>query len=121
MLRLYFIVTENFLVINVLTGKFCCVLSSIIFNILILVTTDTVQKMKMENTVDQHVLKVEIKTEVEELRDQLENQVSVFVFSLFCDLLGPIKTILESFCRKMNALSPGYNTFGKMFCRCQKN
>jgi hypothetical protein len=33
--------------------------------------------------------------------------------------VGPNKTILESFCRKMNALLPGYNTFGKIFCRCR--
>jgi hypothetical protein len=39
--------------------------------------TDTSQKIKTENTLDQHVLKVEVKTEVEEDRDQLEHQVSV--------------------------------------------
>jgi hypothetical protein len=31
----------------------------------------------VEKILDQHVLKVEIKTEVEENRDQMENQVSV--------------------------------------------
>jgi hypothetical protein len=31
----------------------------------------------------------------------------------------PNKTILESFCRKMNALSSGYNPFGKRFFRCR--
>jgi hypothetical protein len=42
-----------------------------------LFTADAVQKIKVENTVDQHVLKVEMKTEVEEDRDQFGNQVSV--------------------------------------------
>jgi hypothetical protein len=44
--------------------------------VLFLFTADTVQKIKVEKILDQHVLKVEIKTEVEEDRDQLKNQVN---------------------------------------------
>jgi hypothetical protein len=54
-----------------------------------LLTANTDQKIKLETTLDQHVLKVEIKTEVED-RDHLKNQVRDFFYCLsvsFCPCL----------------------------------
>jgi hypothetical protein len=48
-------------------------------------TEEAVQRVKCEKTAEQAVLKVEVKTEVEEDRDQLEHEVRVsFFFILLC-------------------------------------
>jgi hypothetical protein len=49
--------------------------------IICLCTEEAVQRVKCEKTAEQAVLKVEVKTEVEEDRDQLEHEVSFILDS----------------------------------------
>jgi hypothetical protein len=46
--------------------------------VIFLCIEEAVQRVKCEKTAEQAVLKVEVKTEVDEDRDQLEHEVSVF-------------------------------------------
>jgi hypothetical protein len=55
----------------------CLSFLSLLYNCLF--TEEAVQRVKREKTAEEAVLKVEVKTEVEEDKDQLEHEVRVFL------------------------------------------
>jgi hypothetical protein len=66
-------------------------------------TEEAVQRVKCEKTAEQAVLKVEVKTEVEEDRDQLEHEVS-FCFVLCFFFLLSVFNVEANWCDKNTIL-----------------